>query len=177
MGSHVKVSKFLSLVLRHKPVVIGLCLDTGGWTDIRELIEKARKAGIDLSLDLIMHVVATNDKQRFSISDDGSRIRANQGHSVPVKLGIPHDEPPELLFHGTTARNINAIRKEGIKRGKRNHVHLSADEATAIKVGKRYGPPVVLVIQAGRMHRQGFLFFLSKNGVWLTEYVPAEFIE
>jgi putative RNA 2'-phosphotransferase len=173
---YTKTSKFLSLVLRHKPDTIGLQIDKAGWASISELIEKARKAGVSLSPELIRRVVATNDKQRFSISSDGSRIRANQGHSIPVDLGLQEKKPPDFLYHGTATRNITAILKEGIKRGKRNFVHLSLDEETALMVGKRYGKPVVLIVQAGLMHRDGFQFNLSENGVWLAEYVPVGYI-
>lgn len=171
-----KISKFLSLVLRHKPGAIGLQLDQAGWASISELIEKAGKSGVRMTSELIRQVVATSDKQRFSISADGSRIRANQGHSVPVDLGLQATVPPERLYYGTAIRNLNVIRQENIRRGGRTHVHLSQDEATARNVGKRHGSPVVLTIMAREMAGVGFTFFRSVNGVWLTEWVPAEFI-
>jgi putative RNA 2'-phosphotransferase len=176
MPAKVKLSKFLSLVLRHQPDVIGLCLDEGGWANIVELIEKARKVRVNLTPATIQHVVATSDKQRFSVSEDGLRIRANQGHSIPVELGLQELEPPDILYHGTARHNISSIRKEGIIRGKRNHVHLSADKDTAASVGDRHGQPAVLIVLAAKMHQDGFRFFRSENGVWLTEHVPPLYL-
>jgi len=121
-------------------------------------------------------VVATNDKRRFSFSDDGLRIRANQGHSVEVDLKLQARQPPELLYHGTVARFVESIRGQGLVRGSRLHVHLSPDEETARRVGRRRGRPVILVVEAGRMHRDGHPFFLSANGVWLTDAVPPEYL-
>ena len=172
-----KTSKFLSLVLRHKPEEIGLVLDPQGWADTDELIEKAGRHGVTLTRELIAEVVATSDKQRFAIDAAGERIRANQGHSVDVDLGLEVREPPAILFHGTGERSVAAIRAEGLKRGRRQHVHLSPDEATARKVGSRHGRPAVLRIAAGRMQAAGHLFFLSTNGVWLTDSVPSQFIQ
>lgn len=177
MPPDTKTSKFLSLILRHKPESIGLQLDAAGWADVAELIEKARKAGIHLTAGKIAVIVATSDKQRFALSDDGSRIRANQGHSVTVDLGLPPQEPPELLYHGTAQRNLSSIRGKGIVSMNRTLVHLSKDRETAIAVGKRHGQPVVLTIMASKMHRDGFLFYLSENGVWLTDHVPVKYIE
>ena len=173
----VKASKFMSLVLRHKPEQIGLLLDEQGWADIGELIEKAGAHGVALTRELIAEVVATSDKQRFAIEETGQRIRANQGHSVEIDLGLEPRTPPETLFHGTAEKSLAAIRAEGLKAGSRQHVHLSRDEQTAIKVGSRHGRPVVLRIAAGRMHEQGHAFFLSTNGVWLTDCVPSQFIQ
>lgn len=166
-----KTSKFLSYILRHKPESIGLKLDMEGWASIDEILEKSDEG---LSRDLIVEVVTTSDKKRFSLSADGNRIRANQGHSVRVDLGLQPVEPPEILFHGTAKRFVAAILDEGLKPGKRQHVHLSGDEETAIKVGQRHGKPVILTIPALAMHRAGHVFFLSDNGVWLTDKVPAD---
>ena len=127
--------------------------------------------------ELIEEIVRTNDKQRFALSDDGSRIRANQGHSVKVELDLPPREPPELLYHGTATRFLDAIRREGLKAMSRQHVHLSPDEQTAHKVGQRHGKPVILKIKSGDMWRAGQLFFLSENGVWLTEKVETKFVK
>ena len=176
MSADTKTSKFLSLILRHKPESIGLQLDAAGWADVAMLIENARKAGVHLTSGKIAAIVATSNKQRFALSDDGSRIRANQGHSVTVDLGLPQKEPPELLYHGTAHRNLSSIRGKGIVSMNRTLVHLSNNLDTAIAVGKRHGQPVVLTIQAGKMHRDGFLFYLSENGVWLTISVPMEYI-
>lgn len=177
MPSDTKTSKFLSLILRHKPELIGLQLDASGWADIGELILKARKAGVNLTPGKIASVVATSDKRRFILSDDGSRIRANQGHSISVDLGLLPSQPPEFLFHGTAQRSLSGIKQNGIVSMNREFVHLSKDRKTALTVGKRHGSPVVLTVQAGKMHRDGFTFYLSENGVWLTEYVPTTYLE
>jgi len=171
-----KASKFLSLVLRHRPVKIGLALDGQGWADIGELIDRARASGMELTRELIAEIVATSDKQRFAIDATEERIRANQGHSIAVDLKLEPRKPPAILFHGTAEKSLGAIQVEGLKRGRRQHVHLSPDEATAIKVGRRHGRPVVLRIAAARMADAGHAFFLSTNGVWLTDCVPSEFI-
>jgi putative RNA 2'-phosphotransferase len=172
-----RVSKFLSLVLRHKPEEIGLMLDGQGWAEVDELIACAGRHGRRLDRALIRRVVETNDKKRFALSDDGSRIRASQGHSVEVDLALEPRTPPEVLFHGTATRFLESIRNQGLHAGGRNHVHLSLDEATATKVGARHGRPVVLRVRSGEMARAGMIFYLSDNGVWLTGSVPAEFID
>lgn len=172
----VGLSKFLSYALRHRPDRVGLTLDDGGWALVDNLLEACRRHGHPISRDELEDVVATNEKKRFSFSDDGRRIRANQGHSVPVELGLEPVEPPELLYHGTVARFLDSIRQEGLTRGKRHHVHLSPDEATARRVGQRRGRPVILVVESGRMHRDGREFLLSANGVWLTDWVPPEYL-
>jgi putative RNA 2'-phosphotransferase len=172
----VRLSKFLSLVLRHHPECIGLSLDQGGWARVDELIAAARRADVELDLARLRAVVEHNDKQRFAFSDDGLRIRASQGHSIPVDLGLEAVAPPELLYHGTTPRFLRSIRDQGLVPGQRNHVHLSPDESTAVKVGQRHGQPVVLAIQARRMQQDGFKFYLSANGIWLTGSVPARYI-
>jgi putative RNA 2'-phosphotransferase len=173
----IKASKFLSLVLRHRPEHIGLTLDANGWADVGELIEKASAHGVSLTRELIAEVVATSDKQRFALDAAGERIRANQGHSVDIDLCLEPKEPPAILFHGTAATTLPAIRGEGLRPGSRQHVHLSPDEATAIRVGQRHGRPVVLRVFAGKMWGQGAPFYCSANGVWLTPAVPPEFIE
>ena len=170
-----KTSKFLSFVLRHKPEAIGLDLDVNGWVALDLLIEKA--AGeIALNRSLIEEVVRTSEKQRFALSEDGERIRANQGHSVKVDLQLEPKEPPAVLYHGTATRFLDSILAEGLRPGQRHHVHLSADEETAVAVGKRHGKPVVLKIASAEMQAQGFLFFLSENGVWLTDRVPPAYL-
>jgi putative RNA 2'-phosphotransferase len=173
----VRVSKFLSLVLRHKPEEIGLTLDGQGWADVDQLIRLANERGQPLTRSLLDRVVAENDKKRFAFSEDGVRIRASQGHSVGVDLALPPSTPPELLYHGTATRSVDSIRSQGLRAGNRQHVHLSADVATATRVGQRHGRPVVLTVRAGAMHAAGHTFFLSANGVWLTEHVPAEYLE
>lgn len=169
-----EASKFLSYVLRHQPEAIGITLDLEGWTDIAALIAAAAKAGKQLDRDLIQTVVATSDKKRFAISEDGLRIRAVQGHSAE-SVDINHAEktPPEFLYHGTATRFLDSIRKEGLLPGSRQYVHLSQDEQTALAVGQRHGKPVVLKIKALLMHEQGFKFFQAENSVWLTNAVPA----
>lgn len=173
----IKASKFMSMVLRHKPEEIGIQLDSGGWADIDELIRLANQNGVGLSRDLVVQVVSTSDKQRFITSVDGVRIRANQGHSISVDLDLTPRVPPDVLFHGTASRFIESIRVQGLLKGQRHHVHLSTDEATALKVGQRHGHPIVLKIFARRMHEAGSSFFLSENGVWLVDHVPVSEID
>jgi putative RNA 2'-phosphotransferase len=176
-SSLVRKSKFLSRVLRHAPESIGLELDEGGWADVEALMRAARRAGVGLDRATLDRVVAENNKKRFAYSADRTRIRASQGHSVRVELGLEPVEPPEVLFHGTADRNLDSIRGEGLRPGNRTHVHLSADEATAVAVGRRHGRPVVLHVRAGAMHAAGHAFYRSDNGVWLADTVPAEFID
>lgn len=164
------ISKFLSYVLRHKPGAIGITLDPEGWADIEELIAKA---SVPITHELLKEVVETNDKKRFAISEDALSIRANQGHSIEVNLGLEPIEPPEHLYHGTATRFLDSIKQDGLLPQNRQYVHLSADHDTAISVGKRHGRPVVLTIPALRMHQHGHQFFRAKNGVWLTKEVPA----
>jgi putative RNA 2'-phosphotransferase len=174
---HNETSKFLSYVLRHEPHAIGLTLDREGWAEIDALIAGAKTAGKELDVALIRAVVASSDKKRFAISEDGLCIRAVQGHSTD-SVALQHEAkaPPEFLYHGTATRFLDAILAEGLRPGERHHVHLSEDIATATAVGQRYGKPVVLKIEALRMHQQSFKFFQAKNGVWLTEHVPATFL-
>ncbi len=175
--SLVRTSKFLSLVLRHKPEAIGISLNDAGWVKISDLLEAANAGGRRLNLDLLFRVVHENDKQRFAISADGKSIRANQGHSVDVDLGLTPTPPPERLFHGTVRRFLEGIRTKGLIPCNRQHVHLSADQHTAEIVGRRRGKPVVLVIDSKRMADDAIRFCLSLNGVWLTAHVPVEYIE
>ncbi|UVL28033.1 RNA 2'-phosphotransferase [Pseudomonas donghuensis] len=172
-----ETSKFLSYVLRHEPQAIGLQLDSEGWADIDFLIAGAAKDGRTLDTALIQAVVSSSDKKRFSISDDGQRIRAVQGHSTSnVSLQHIEKEPPEFLYHGTATRFRESIRQQGLIAGSHHHVHLSQDRSTAIAVGQRYGKPVVLKIEALRMYQQGFKLFQAENGVWLTSHVPEKFL-
>jgi putative RNA 2'-phosphotransferase len=174
----VEISKFLSLVLRHRPEAIGLTLDAQGWAEVDELLRKAARnlPALRVNRAALEEVVATSDKQRFALSEDGKRIRANQGHSVKVDLGLVPRVPPEVLFHGTATRFLDSIRAQGLVPGERQQVHLSADYETAVKVGRRHGKAVVLKVLAGRMQAAGHQFFVSENGVWLVEAVPAEFL-
>jgi putative RNA 2'-phosphotransferase len=174
--SLVKTSKFLSLVLRHKPELIGITLDLAGWVSVSELLRACEAHGRRLTLGQLREVVAGNDKRRFSFSEDGQRIRANQGHSLPVELGYSPAAPPGTLYHGTVRKFLPSISAEGLKKGARHHVHLSPDEETARRVGGRRGEPVLIKVESGRMHRDGHEFFRSANGVWLTEHVPPEYL-
>ncbi len=169
-------SKFLSLVLRHKPQSIGLTLDAAGWAAIDELLEKSAQANRPLSRHLLEEVVRTNDKSRFAISDDGSRIRANQGHSIEVDLGLAVIEPPAILYHGTALRFLDSILASGLDKRQRHHVHLSESTSTAIAVGSRYGIPVLLAIKAGQMFSDGQIFLQAHNNVWLTAEVPPQYL-
>lgn len=171
------ISKFLSLVLRHEPEQIGLTLDEEGWADVVELIAKINEKGIRLDFATLQIVVDTNDKKRFAFNEDQSRIRASQGHSVEVDLNLPPQVPPRILYHGTAIKFLPIIKEKGLARMERQHLHLSADEEIAKNVGGRHGKPVVLVIQALAMHEKGYVFFLSDNGVWLTDQVPPAFID
>lgn len=176
MADLVRTSKFLSLVLRHKPAEIGLTLDPNGWADVDELIRLANLAGRRLDRSLLERIVAENDKKRFAFSENGRRIRASQGHSVEVDLALSPTAPPDFLYHGTATRFLDSIRATGLHSASRQHVHLSPDEATAVTVGRRHGVPVVLVVKAGEMAAAGHAFYVSANGVWLTERVPVEFL-
>lgn len=173
----MKISKFLSLVLRHRPKAVGVTLDAAGWVSVAVLLDGCARSGRSISREQLEEVVATNDKKRFEFSPDGSMIRASQGHSVDVDLGYAPADPPEVLYHGTARRNLASIHGRGLVKGRRHHVHLSGDEETAVKVGRRYGKPVVLTVRASRMAADGAAFFLSANGVWLTDHVPPEYIE
>lgn len=172
----VGISHFMSLVLRHKPEEIGLELDAEGWADLDALVARACAHGQELDRDLVLRIVAESDKQRFAVSADGRRIRANQGHSVRVDLALPAVVPPAVLYHGTASRNLESIRQNGLNAGSRQHVHLSANEETAVRVGARHGAPVVLTIDSQAMHAAGHAFYRSENGVWLTDTVPRAFI-
>jgi len=173
----VSISKFLSRVLRHHPEAIGLSLDPEGWAGVEQLLVQARRHGVALTPELLHEVVEQNDKQRFAFDEGKRRIRANQGHSIPVDLGLEPQQPPDILYHGTAAANIAAIRERGLVPGQRNHVHLSMDEMTAARVGGRHGSPVVLRIRAALMYAAGYRFYLSANGVWLTENVPTQYLD
>lgn len=171
-----RMSRFLSLILRHRPEVAGIELDREGWADVAELLDGMARAGRSISLEQLVQVVERNDKGRFAFNEDRSRIRAVQGHSRRVDLGYAPVAPPERLYHGTVERFLAAIRKQGLKRGQRHHVHLSPDRETAEKVGARRGRPVILTIDSRRMAEDRHVFYLADNGVWLTDRVPPEYI-
>jgi len=175
-GDLVRISKFLSKHLRHDPAGLGLTLEAGGWVAVDGLLAACARRGVVLSRELLAQVVASSDKQRFAFDAEGLRIRANQGHSVAVDLQLRPQTPPARLFHGTTAASLSAIEREGLRKMQRHHVHLSADEATARRVGGRRGRAVLLVVDAAAMHAAGSLFYCSDNGVWLVDAVAPEFL-
>jgi putative RNA 2'-phosphotransferase len=170
----VRASKFLALVLRHQPDAVGITLDEAGWVDVEVLLAACAAHGRRYSRAELDHVVATNDKKRFAYSEDGRRIRASQGHSVAVRLGLEAARPPDVLYHGTAERSMPLILAEGLKPMSRQDVHLSADAETAVRVGSRHGHPVVLVVAARELAAEGHVFRISANGVWLTDRVPPE---
>lgn len=173
----VKQSKFLSFVLRHHPESIGLTLDENGWALTSDLIAKAGEHGRMLTLEALKEIVATNDKKRFTFSPDFSKIRASQGHSLQIDLQLKEQNPPAILYHGTAEKNLDSIRQKGLLKGQRQYVHLSVDQESSRRVGMRYGKPVVLTIEAARMQKDGYTFFISENGVWLTETVSPAYIK
>ncbi|MEM6366107.1 MAG: RNA 2'-phosphotransferase [Planctomycetota bacterium] len=173
----VSTSKFLSLVLRHRPEVIGAQLAPEGWLCIDELISQANAHGKGITLELLHEVVATNEKKRLTLSDDGLHIRASQGHSVSgVELNLEQKTPPEILYHGMVAAFLDSIRATGLQKRSRHHVHLSPDQETATKVGSRRGKPIILRVAAETMHRDGHRFYFSANGVWLVDVVPPNYL-
>ena len=175
-SEQVRQSKFLSLVLRHEPEAAGVTLDEAGWVGVDDLLAGCRRAGVAIGPDELREIVRSSDKQRFALSDDGTRVRANQGNSVEVDLGYGPAEPPAVLWHGTAERYVPPIRAEGLIKGARHHVHLSETPETASAVGRRHGKLALLRVDAGRMHAAGLPFFRTPNGVWLTEHVPVEYL-
>ncbi|MBC3538802.1 RNA 2'-phosphotransferase [Rufibacter sediminis] len=172
-----EISKFLSLVLRHKPEALGIDLDAEGWADVEHLLHRMNASGRPMTLEKLEEVVETNDKHRFAFNEDHTRLRASQGHSIGVDLQLRPVEPPAVLYHGTTEGYLASIWKEGIQRRSRQYVHLSADVETATRVGARHGKPFVFVVKSGQMHQAGHHFYLSENQVWLTDAVPAIYLE
>ena len=174
MKNDEKLSKTLSFVLRHRPESIGVTLDKAGWCPIEDLLTQLNANGTEIDREALVRVVQNDAKGRYAI--DGDRIRANQGHSVKVDLGYKAKKPPAVLYHGTIAAFLAAIMKKGLDKMKRTHVHLSLDVETARVVAARRGKPVILVIDAAKMDADGFVFYLSENGVWLTDEVPAKYL-
>ena len=168
-------SKYISLILRHKPEVIGITLDEHGWANVDELISGVSKTHA-LDREMLERIVAEDEKQRYSFSDDKQLIRANQGHSIPVDVELKEVIPPEILYHGTGIKYQEAIEAQGLIAKSRLYVHLSGDTATAKKVGQRHGKPIIYKVDAGAMHEDGYKFFLSVNGVWLTKEVPKQYL-
>lgn len=170
-----ETSKFISLILRHKPETIGISLDEHGWADVGKLIAGISRTQ-EFNMEILEEIVRTDDKQRYSFNDDRTLIRANQGHSIPVDVELEEVKPPEELWHGTGEKYVLSIEEQGLIPKSRLYVHLSKDEETAVKVGKRHGKPVLYIVKAGKMYKDGHKFYLSKNGVWLTKEVPAKYL-
>ena len=172
-----KLSVFISLILRHNPDAAHITLDEHGWANVKELLRGVNDTGRKIDMSILEEIVATDNKQRYSFNQDKTRIRANQGHSVPVDVELKEQEPPEFLYHGTAIRFSESIMKEGLKPMSRLYVHLSQDIETALKVGKRHGSPIILRVYSGHMYKDGYKFYLSENGVWLTEKVDVKYFE
>lgn len=171
-----KTSRFISMILRHKPGVIGITLDEHGWANVSELVEGVNKVH-PLDMETLEEIVRTNEKQRFSFNEDKTKIRANQGHTIPVDVEQDEKDPPEVLYHGTGEKYVESIDCTGLVPRQRLYVHLSTDKEMAAKVGQRHGKPVVYRVNSGQMAKEGFTFYLSVNGVWLTKAVPVQYLE
>lgn len=171
------LSKFISLILRHHPEAVNIQLDEHGWADVEELIAGIKKTGKRINRELLEEIVQTDQKQRYSLNEDKTLIRANQGHSISVDVELKELEPPALLYHGTAVGFLDSIQKEGLKPMGRLYVHLSKDVETALNVGRRHGKPVVLKIRSGDMYRDGQVFYMSENGVWLTKRVDTKYFQ
>ena len=172
----IETSKFISLILRHKPEAAGITLDEHGWANVEELIAGVGRT-CPLDMETLEEIVRTDPKGRYSFNEDHTLIRANQGHSIPVDVELPEKQPPAILWHGTGEKYVSSILATGLEPRSRLYVHLSADRQTARKVGSRHGRPVIFSVDAGRMASDGFKFFLSVNGVWLTKHVPKEYLK
>jgi len=170
-----KNSKLLSLVLRHRPELIGITLDGAGWASVPDLLDALRRFGEPLSREELTRLVETSDKKRFALDPETDRIRANQGHSVAVDLALTAVEPPPVLYHGTALRFLESIQRQGLLKGERHQVHLHADRKLATAVGGRHGKPVILIVDAAALHKDGATFYVTDNGVWLTETVPPAY--
>ena len=175
MDKQKNISKFISLILRHKPEIIGLTLDEHGWANVNELIEGISKQ-YDFNMQMLEEIVRTDEKQRYSFNENKTLIRANQGHSISVDVELEKVEPPEFLWHGTGEKYVSSIDKQGLISKSRLYVHLSSEKETAIKVGKRHGKPILYKIKSQEMYQNCFVFYYSKNGVWLTKEVPVKFL-
>ncbi len=177
MGENkINISKYISLILRHKPEEIGITLDEHGWANVSELIEGISKSH-EFNMDMLEDIVATDNKQRYSFNEDHTLIRANQGHSIPVDVELEEVIPPEILYHGTGEKYVASIDQQGLIPKSRLYVHLSGDKETAVKVGQRHGNPVIYIVKSGDMNRDGIVFYRSVNGVWLTQAVPAKYLK
>lgn len=176
MKDFTDTSKFLSLILRHKPETIGITLDEHGWAEVEALIEGIQK-NRPFDMEMLEEIVRTDNKQRYSFNEDKTLIRANQGHSIPVDVELQEVTPPEFLWHGTGQKYAESIDCTGLVPKSRLYVHLSGDCGTAMKVGKRHGKPVLYRVHSGRMAEDGYVFYRSVNGVWLTKHVPVKYLE
>lgn len=174
--SYERVSKYMSLILRHHPETIGISLDEHGWADVEELIAGIARTN-EFSREILEEIVRTDAKQRYAFNADKTKIRASQGHSIPVDLELKAVEPPEMLWHGTAEKYVASIEQTGLRPGSRRYVHLSRDRETARTVGSRHGRPVIYRVKSGEMYRKGFRFYCSENGVWLTILVPPEYLQ
>lgn len=173
----IDISRFMSLILRHRPDQIGISLDEHGWANVDELIAGIAVKAPNFNMEILEEIVRTDEKQRYSFNEDKTLIRANQGHSIPVDVELEEKEPPEVLWHGTGEKYVSSIDEQGLIPKSRLYVHLSKDEETAVKVGKRHGKPVLYRVSAFKMHQDGYKFYLSANGVWLTKEVPVKYLE
>ena len=171
-----ETSKYMSLILRHKPDAIGITLDEHGWANVDELIAGIARDN-EFNMEILEEIVRTDEKQRYSFNEDKTLIRANQGHSIPVDVELEEKEPPEILYHGTGEKYVSSIDAQGLIPKSRLYVHLSKDEETAVKVGSRHGKPVIYIVKAKQMYEDGYKFYISANGVWLTKEVPVKYLE
>ncbi len=170
-------SKFISLILRHKPEAIGITLDEHGWANVEKLLAGMNHAGTAIDMELLQKIVAEDKKRRYSFNEDMTLIRANQGHSIPVDVELEEVVPPDYLYHGTGEKYMESIDKQGLIPKSRLYVHLSEDNDTAVKVGNRHGKPIIYRVKSREMYKDGFVFYRSVNGVWLTKSVPVEYLE
>lgn len=175
-NNDVKLGKFISLILRHKPEIIGISLDPHGWADVSELIDGINKSGHEIDFETLERIVRENNKKRYSFNADKTKIRANQGHSINVNVELKKVIPPEVLYHGTAERFLDSIKEKGILKMSRQYVHLSKNKETAVDVGKRHGKPIVLVIHTKPMIKDGFEFYLSENRVYMCKYIPWKYV-
>lgn len=173
---HIKKSRYLAYILRHNPLSIALELDEHGWADVEQLLTKMRQCGKSITLTELKEIVQTDEKERYSFSDDEKKIRANYGHSVQVDLELKPTVPPDILYHGTCKERVDSIKKAGLNKGSRLYVHLTSSEFSATKLSELNENPYVFKIDAKAMYNDGYKIFHSKRTVWLTEYVPPKYL-
>lgn len=177
MNDLVKMGKYISLILRHKPELINLKIDEHGWANVDDLLKGINNSGRYISKEILDIIVNTNNKKRYQYNNDHTKIRANQGHSIKVDVELQEKVPPNILYHGTAQKYLDKIRESGIRKMNRLYVHLSKDIETAINVGKRHGQPIVLVINTEAMIKDGFKFYYSNNGVWLCDDIDYSYVK